>query len=1274
MGSAGQGADPETAEDPIAEDLPGRMHQPADKAPPTPTKGWTTLGRYRVLGTLGQGGMGTALRAFDPQLDRMVALKVLHKGLGSMHTTRLRREAQALAKLSHPNVVQVYEVGEFEGQTFVAMELVKGQTLRSWMRQSPRPSWRACVEVFLQVGMGLAAAHERGLVHRDFKPSNAMIDPKGRVRVLDFGLARQVDDADVHDSMVQRGRDDEIDAHLLDASLTRTGTVLGTPAYMPLEQMLGTHADARSDQFSFCVALYEAVYGQRPYLGRSMASLMFQMSAGSIEPLTQRVKIPARLRKVLERGLAQQPEERWPSMQELLAELRQVLRSSRRSRRKLGLELVLITLGVTLGGQAIPEPECEHGAQPLAGIWDDVRRAEVERTILGSGQPYATQTLSRVEQVLDAYAYQWLEIHQELCEAAPEFDEIELERRNARQRCLERHREALGAVTRTLSHADLVPHNAIDVVDRLPSMPRCDDAEKLVTLTPDTPQKVTAVGELRTQMIELEAQLAQGDLAGALDGLDPVLREAQTLAYEPLLAEVERLHGQLLKHDGQYEIAKQVLTRAYNLAAKYEHHEVMLAAATSLAVVVGDRQAQPTEGLRWGQEAQALARLVGDDIGLAHSTSSLAKVRTRQGRYDEAERHLRDALALRREISGNEDPSIAYGLEDLGALLLRRGRYADAELQLREALRIHEASLGSEHPDLALSQTLLGEVRYRRGHYDDAKELLGLASRLRVQALGEDHPLVAETASVLGLVYHALRDGAQAERYHRRALDIREQRLGPDHPDLAISLKNLGLVFSSRGQLAEANQYFERARAILVRSIEHEHPLTAEGAHALGRLRWQQQRYEEAQQLLQRAVEIRRRVLGAKHPDVAESIAALGYVRWDQGQHKEAEALFRQTLDLRIRVLNTDHPQVSASHHHLGGLLITVGRYKEAEVELRRALELRERAFGVDHMDRANSANYLGISLERQGRYEEAKYYYQQALRTWERVLGEDVPRVAMVLSNLSNVLMNQGEYEAAEHGFERALRIFEHTRGPKHRLVAISSSHLGSALLYQGQYAAAQKHLERALALYETTQSPEDPEDPEIAKILNELGIVARHRGRRKRARRQHERALALQERVLGLDHPELTDSLNSLGDLFAESGQWAKARPYYERSLAIGKRMLESESVWSLEPLVGLAQVELAERDVHSARKHAERAVAISEEVVDDPELRAAAYFALARALWADNEQRERALELAERARATYAERAPASHEELTTTIAWLARRGHASRSQPAVAKRPK
>jgi predicted Ser/Thr protein kinase len=276
------------------------------------------IGRYRVLAVLGSGGMGRVYEAVDERLGRSVAVKVLQQHLSEQHRQRLVREAQALARLSHPNVVHVYEIEEDDGETFVAMELVRGQTLQEWVQQDPRPSWRACVEVYRQAGAGLSAAHAEGLVHRDFKPGNAIIDAKGRVRVLDFGLVRQADEDEPEEAPrpAVEGVGD-----VIESCLTTTGTLLGTPAYMPPEQMSGREVDARGDQFSFCVALYEAVYGERPFKGASLQALMVAVMAGHVLPVPKGTAVPAKLRQVLLRGLAREPQGRWPTMEALLAEL-----------------------------------------------------------------------------------------------------------------------------------------------------------------------------------------------------------------------------------------------------------------------------------------------------------------------------------------------------------------------------------------------------------------------------------------------------------------------------------------------------------------------------------------------------------------------------------------------------------------------------------------------------------------------------------------------------------------------------------------------------------------------------------------------------------------------------------------------------------------------------------------------------------------------------------------------------------------------------------------
>ncbi|MEM9457236.1 MAG: serine/threonine-protein kinase [Myxococcota bacterium] len=449
------------------------------------------LGRYVVTGTLGRGAMGTVFKAFDSSLDRRVALKVLHKELDAMHTTRLLREAQALAKLSHPNVVQVYEVGEFEGQTFVAMELVKGKTLREWMRSKPRPGWRECLEVFLQVGAGLAAAHERGLVHRDFKPGNAIIDRKGRARVLDFGLARQVKIEDDDLSTMRRARTDEMDPVPLDIPITQPGAVLGTPAYMPLEQMYGQEADARSDQFSFCVALYEAIYGERPFQGITMTAQVISMTHGHFRPVPKGIKAPAQLRRVLLRGLAHLPGDRWPSMEALLVELRRLVAPRGRPWVALGLAFGLVVglvVGLSVLGAGLSPlaagSRCDGAREQLAGIWDEPRKQAVRKAFLSTRLSYAPRTLAWVEQQLDAYADAWTREYIEVCEGNQQVEKYAHNALDLPMSCLRERQVTLYTTVKTLANANVhVVDNAIDMVERLPAPRTCHPAQPRATST-----------------------------------------------------------------------------------------------------------------------------------------------------------------------------------------------------------------------------------------------------------------------------------------------------------------------------------------------------------------------------------------------------------------------------------------------------------------------------------------------------------------------------------------------------------------------------------------------------------------------------------------------------------------------------------------------------------------------------------------------------------------------------------------------------------------------
>lgn len=314
----------------------------------------STLGRYMLLDEVGAGAVGVVFGAYDPQLDRKVALKLLapRRARRPPSRDRLQREAQALAKLGHPNVVAVYDVGIHEEQVYVAMEFIEGETLGEWIESAPsltttsrtrllsagaapggiRP-WREVLRVFVQAGRGLAAAHQAGLIHRDFKPENVMLSADGRARVMDFGLARIDRDSE----------SDSAERSLEVGPLTQSGAVMGTPAYMSPEQFAGGEVDARSDQFSFCVALYEALYGERPFDGETVGALVDALTAGSVREPIRDASVPAWVRAVVLRGLAHEPSERFESMQSLLDALAaDPVARRRRLALRVGLGVVIV--------------------------------------------------------------------------------------------------------------------------------------------------------------------------------------------------------------------------------------------------------------------------------------------------------------------------------------------------------------------------------------------------------------------------------------------------------------------------------------------------------------------------------------------------------------------------------------------------------------------------------------------------------------------------------------------------------------------------------------------------------------------------------------------------------------------------------------------------------------------------------------------------------------------------------------------------------------------
>ncbi|MBL4689231.1 MAG: serine/threonine protein kinase, partial [Nannocystaceae bacterium] len=388
------------------------MVKNADTSDPTPSSRCAptvkTLGRYEITGRLGAGSMGVVFSAIDPSLDRRVAVKVLHEGKSAdpEGQQRMLREGQALARLSHPNIVEVFDVGHVGENVFVAMELVEGSTLREWLGEPRSRSWRDVVRVFSAAGRGLAAAHAAGVVHRDFKPDNVLVGTDNRVRVMDFGLALAGPASPVS-SIPTSGAGESFHA----TRLTHAGTVFGTPAYMAPEQFAGRTVTELSDQFSFCVALYEGLFGRRPFEGETFKALASAAMTGEILPPSRNVSVPASIRKALFRGLAVAPEQRWPSMLALLAAL------NRRRRTRAGVVVVggiAAVVSVELMASSPTDP-CDEAGAAFRQVWNDGTRRQTRLVLAGPELAYAQDVGARVSIRMDAFAQQWAKTRRDVC-------------------------------------------------------------------------------------------------------------------------------------------------------------------------------------------------------------------------------------------------------------------------------------------------------------------------------------------------------------------------------------------------------------------------------------------------------------------------------------------------------------------------------------------------------------------------------------------------------------------------------------------------------------------------------------------------------------------------------------------------------------------------------------------------------------------------------------------------------------------------------------------
>ena len=875
--------------------------EPDEEAQPPLLGRGSVLGRYTILEVVGSGTTGVVYSAYDSTLDRKVALKLLRGAGGGEEgpgTAFLLREAQAMARLSHPNVITVHDFGTSGDLVFIAMEFVEGGTLADW--SGPGTSWRQTLDLFLQAGRGLAAAHHEGLVHRDFKPSNALVGRDGRVRISDLGLVRYTAPPG---SLGQSGA-----AGALHASHAGERGLVGTPAYMAPEQLRGEKASAASDQFAFCVALFEALYGARPFEGHTREELAANLEAGRVRGELEQTEVPGRVRRALLRGLSPRAEDRFPSLPGLLDELAQV--ASPRRRWVISAGLALVALGALAGGAALLRHRaalCSGAEARLEGVWGEGQKAALERAFLATGKPFAQQAGQTAARILDDYAARWAAGSRDACVATRVRGEQTEALLQLRMVCLDERFSRFAALAQAFQEAtpDVVEH-AVQAAGLLPELDACASLTGLSAVAaPSDPETAQAAAELQRQVAAAEPLRDLGQYARGLAVVGPLAQRATALGYAPLEARAQLLLGELRQGAGELGKAESALGMAVLRGLAGRDFEAVSRAWIALARLVGHDLARPDEGI-------ALAALAAASLD-GHEGGPL----------------LRARLA-----------------SSLGLALEAKGRSDDALAQHRRALALRESALGPDHWEVGASLNNIGIALQKKGLLAEALASFTRARDLYARALGEHHPLVAGATGNLGLALQALGRYEESAARHAQALAIREATLGPDHPAVAATLNNLGRALQSLGREDEAIGAYQRAISILERTLGREHPNLAPPLTNLGVLLDARGRPGEALAAHRRALAISEKALGPDHPRVAEALVNLGEHERLQGHHREAVAHYERALAIDEKSLGPDHPDLADELQGLGASLLALGAGPRAVGVLERALRLRGKSPG----------------------------------------------------------------------------------------------------------------------------------------------------------------------------------------------------------------------------------------------------------------------------------------------------------------------------------------
>lgn len=983
------------------------------------------IGRFSILSEVGVGGMGRIYEAYDPNLDRRIALKLLHDSGEGAHRQRLVREAKALARLDHPNVVTVHDVGVHQGGFFLAMEFVRGGTLKEWLANNPvgaKERLETGMRLLVGAGRGLVAAHAAELVHRDVKPSNILIGQDGRARVADFGIARAFESHGSPSESPVRTSDEGLLLSTDDSEsgLTRTETSIGTPAYMAPEQYGRGPVGAAADQFSFCVTAWELVFGVRPFEGADGRERLAAIQSGTLRR-PKEIEVEVELEALLRRGLHYRPSDRHGRLEDLVDELSQSLGadagSGRPSLRRWGLAVVSIGLlgagGAYRFGQT--EGRCGGAAMSFEEVWDGGRREKLRAVVLGSGLEFKAGAWARLEAGIDAYARGWRGAYTEACEATRVLGEQSPERMEERVACLDDAKRSVAALVTLVSSGEAsVIANEHELLDGLPRVEDCADIRGM-----PVPADLFMLDALARAGVKRSA----GQSVEALQIIEPVAEGLREETSEIVRARVLLEYGRGLSEASNPRRAFEPLSEAYAVAHAAGLRQLAAAAAREVATVH--------------------ALLLGEP----------------------------DTLRSWLELANSEglEPSVSerYELLTLEGMLLRLAGDNEGAIGMFE----RSVEVASENPDLLPhARRRFAEELYKRRRYERALKVGRQAMRDYQAQFGADHPGVAIFESSLAGTLVRVRGGEEADELSRRAVERVKNLWGEENVAMSPYLNRLSLVQCDLHR--DVDEGLRLAKAALRLHTKGSATTARRRAFVVLRNCARSSEPKLASELSGELVEVSKALYGEKHQTTALDRAKYAS---DLLQTSEPERAWTQ-ISLATALVDDEIPgwnfyDAIELHRLLGGSARVIGEGAAALKHAEAALQLLEKEGSQDA--RANTSVRVGLCRARRsvGDLEGALPQCLIALGIISQAL--EPLFLAEVEHTVGEVLHVLGrDEEALPHG-QNSLRLLKTLNVSGPHSLWLAHSHFGVGRINEslGRYTEAEKHFRASFELLSTSR-----------------------------------------------------------------------------------------------------------------------------------------------------------------------------------------------------------